>query len=88
MCSAVRSRHVRVQKQQLATAARGKATLPVQVRLDFSDLQQRLAWAVAHDAEAAAMAERADAHARRFIRIADIRCYWYRLLLEYAALLQ
>ena len=60
----------------------------MQVRLDFGDLQQRLAWAMAHDAEAAAMAERAAAHARRFIRIADIRCYWYRLLLEYAALLQ
>ena len=62
--------------------------LPIQVRLDFSDLPQQLAWAMAHDAEAAAMAERAAAHARRFIRIADIRCYWYRLLLEYAALLQ
>ena len=65
-----------------------EGTLHDQVRLDFSDLQQRLAWAGAHDAEAAAMAERAAAHARRFIRIADIRCYWYRLLLEYAALLQ
>ena len=59
-----------------------------QVRLDFSDLQQRLAWALTHDAEAAAMAERTAVHARRHIRVEDISCYWYRLLLEYAALLQ
>ena len=88
MCSAVRSHHVLVQKQQLAMLLEGRQHTAVQVRLDFSDLQQRLAWAISHDAEAAAMAERAAAHARRFIRSADIRCYWYRLLLEYAALLQ
>ena len=58
------------------------------MRLDYSDLPERLAWAVAHDAEAAAMAERAAVQARRHIRVADISCYWYRLLLEYASLLQ
>lgn len=58
------------------------------IRLDFRDLQARLDWAISHDKEAQAIAEQAALQARMFIRREDIQCYWYRLLLEYASLLQ
>lgn len=56
------------------------------VKLDFSNLQEQLDWALGHDKEAQAIAEQAALQARMFIRAEDIECYWYRLLLEYAAL--
>ena len=58
------------------------------MRLDFSNLQEQLDWALAHDKEAQAIAEQAALQARLFIRSEDIACYWYRLLLEYAALVK
>lgn len=58
------------------------------VRLDFMDLQAKLDWALGHDKQAQAIAEQAALQAKLFIRFEDMQCYWYRLLLEYAALLK
>ncbi|EIE18580.1 hypothetical protein COCSUDRAFT_45356 [Coccomyxa subellipsoidea C-169] len=60
----------------------------IPVGLDFQDLQGKLDWALSHDKEAHAIAEQAALQAKLFIRPEDIQCYWYRLLLEYAGLLQ
>ncbi len=60
----------------------------IPVGLDFQDLQGKLDWALSHDMEAHAIAEQAALQAKLFIRPEDIQCYWYRLLLEYASLLQ
>ena len=58
------------------------------VDFDLGNLDALLAWAVTHDREAQHMAEAAALQARHFIGHKDMQCYWYRLLLEYAALLQ
>ena len=58
------------------------------VKLDFSDLESQLAWAVKHDKEARKIGERGQALARTRLRPEDMECYLYRLLLEYYALLE
>lgn len=56
----------------------------IHLNLTLSDLDAKLAWAMKHDAEAEAMAKRALEVAQTRLRIADMECYIYRLLLEYA----
>lgn len=58
------------------------------VRLDYSDLAERLAWARAHDEEARLIGQRARAFAMARLRNQDMECYLFRLLLEYAAILE
>lgn len=58
------------------------------VKFDFSDLESKLEWALTHDAQAEAIAQRGKAFAYSRLRNEDIECYWARLLLEYASLLQ
>ncbi len=47
-----------------------------QVRLDFSDLRERLDWAAAHDAEAHAMGDAARRVAHRRLRYQDMQARW------------
>lgn len=56
----------------------------VHLNVTLADLEERLEWAMKHDAEAQAMAERALAVAQTRLRIVDMECYIYRLLLEYS----
>mmetsp|Transcript_3879 Transcript_3879/g.11239 ORF Transcript_3879/g.11239 Transcript_3879/m.11239 type:complete len:462 (+) Transcript_3879:334-1719(+) len=62
----------------------GRHLLPV--RLDLSDLRAQLNWAKSHDRKARAMAEAAKQLVSEHMRLEDIQCYTWRLLLEYAAL--
>ncbi|KAI9007818.1 glycosyl transferase family 90-domain-containing protein, partial [Hyaloraphidium curvatum] len=58
----------------------------IHLNVTLSDLESRLAWAMKHDAEAERMARKAAEVAAARLRIADMECYLYRLLLEYAQL--
>ena len=60
----------------------------VPVAFDYSDLQAKLSWAQENDnlAEKIAAAAREFAYSR--VRNEDLKCYLWRLLLEYAALLE
>ena len=58
----------------------------LQVELDFSDLEEKLKWAMKNDEKARRMGLEAREFAKRRLRIEDMECYLYRLLLEYAAL--
>lgn len=58
----------------------------IQVKLDLSDLRSQLDWAKGNDEEARAMALSAKRLVAQRMRLEDIQCYTWRLLLEYAAL--
>jgi len=58
----------------------------LQVKLDYSDLESTLQWAMEHDEEAHAIGMNAQHFARTWLRNEDLTCYFYRLLLEYSAI--
>ncbi len=60
----------------------------LQVKLDYSDLEAKLRWALDHDEEARKIAEEGQRFAHTRLRNEDMSCYLYRLLLEYAAILE
>ncbi len=58
------------------------------VDLGYNNLKERLKWALKHDEEAKAIGKRAQEFSLKRLRKDDMRCYMYRLLLEYAAILE
>lgn len=58
----------------------------VPVRLDLSDLDEKLEWARSNDAEARQIAERARELALRLLHPGQHKCFASRLLIEYDAL--
>jgi len=60
----------------------------LQVKLDYSDLETQLQWALQHDEEARLIGENAQRFARTRLRNVDLSCYFYRLLLEYSAIVE
>ena len=60
----------------------------IPVRLDYSDLEEKLHWAINHDSKAAEIAAKGQEVANTQLRDADMECYLYRLLLEYNMLLK
>jgi hypothetical protein len=54
---------------------------------DFADVRPQLEWALANDAEARAIADRATRFARRWLRAQDEQCWTFRVIAEYADLL-
>lgn len=57
------------------------------IDLGYKNLQKTLDWVLQHDKEAEAMGKRGRQFALQRLRKDDMRCYMYRLLLEYAAIL-
>ena len=62
----------------------GQHYLPV--KLDYSNLDSQLQWAISHDNLAKQIGQQARHFAKTRLRTADLECYTYRLLLEYAAM--
>ena len=60
----------------------------IPVKLDYSDLEGKIEWALKHDEEAAAIAAAGQMVALTQFRDADFACYLFRLLLEYGTLLK
>lgn len=60
----------------------------LQVDLDFGNLESTLQWAIEHDTDAEAIGARAQKFARTRLRNVDMECYMYRLLIEYAAIVE
>lgn len=60
----------------------------LQIDLDYGNLEKTLRWAMDHDEEAKAIGRRAQRFARTRLRNVDMECYMYRLLLEYAAIVE
>lgn len=58
----------------------------IQIKLDYSDLDYKLQWALDHDDKMRAIGQRARRFAKTRLRNEDMECYLYRLLLEYAAM--
>ena len=56
----------------------------IPIRLDFSDLAEKLHWVKTHDREARLIAERARQLATRHLNTRSHKCYMNRLLFEYA----
>jgi len=59
----------------------------LQIDLAYKTLEDTLSWALLHDEEAKAIGKRAQKFALTRLRKEDMACYMYRLLLEYAAIL-
>lgn len=60
----------------------------LRVKLDYSDLEKQLRWATQNDNEARMIGQRARAIAKTRLRNHDMECYLFRLLLEYASILE
>ena len=60
----------------------------IPVLFDFSDLEDKLQWALNHDLEAEMIGAAAQEFAYSRVRNEDLLCYLWRLLLEYASLLE
>ena len=58
----------------------------IQVKLDYSDLDEKLQWALDHDNEMRVIGQKGRLFARTRLRNEDMECYLFRLLLEYAAI--
>ena len=58
----------------------------IPVKMDLSDLEEKIKWAAGHEREAAQIAENARNFAESKLRRVDIQAYLFRLLLEYHAL--
>ena len=61
------------------------APAPNPCRPDYSDLVQQVEWARTHDRQAAAIAAEAVLWVNEGLKEEDLKCYLYRLLLEYGA---
>jgi len=57
------------------------------IDLAYENLEETLTWALEHDEEAKAIGKRAQEFALTRLRKEDMACYKYRLLLEFAAIL-
>jgi len=57
------------------------------IDLAYENLEETLTWALEHDEEAKAIGKRAQEFALTRLRKEDMACYMYRLLLEFAAIL-
>ena len=60
----------------------------IQVELDFSDLEEKVKWAIRNDKKAKLIGLEAREFAKKRLRTEDLQCYLFRLLLEYAAILE
>ena len=60
----------------------------MQVSLDYSNLESQLQWAIQNDDKARMIGQQGRDFAFRHLRNQDMECYLFRLLLEYAAMLQ
>ena len=60
----------------------------IPVALDFSDLEERVQWALDNEWEAQAIVRRANRAVRQETRQEDMDCYWFRFLLEYGSLMK
>lgn len=60
----------------------------IPVKHDLSDLEEKVAWAHTHQAQAQRIAEHGRKTVERHIRPEDQQCYTYRLMLEYHALFE
>lgn len=60
----------------------------VPIAPDFSDLTERLEWAIANDAKSEKITQNANALADNYLRVQDMNCYSALALLEYASLVQ
>lgn len=63
----------------------GEHYLPID--LGYQNLEETLDWALHHDEEAEAIGRKGRQFALMRMRKEDMRCYMYRLLLEYSAIL-
>ena len=54
---------------------------------DLSDLVEKVEWAIEHDSEAKAIAQRGFEFVREFLRPQRIACYWAHLLTGYGQLM-
>jgi len=52
----------------------------------LTDVEEKLAWAAAHPAEAEAIARNAKEFAREHLHVPSIACYWWQLLAAMAEL--
>jgi len=59
----------------------------VQVKFDFSDLEEKLIWAMDHEKEAKEIADASTDFIKNHLRTDDVNCYVYRLILDYAKVL-
>ena len=60
----------------------------IPVNYNLTDLPQKIEWAHTHPVEAAFITQHAAKIANKFLRRDDMRCYMYRLLLEYQTLFE
>ena len=60
----------------------------LRIALDYSDLESKLKWAMKHDEEAREIGLRARDFSKKHLRREDMECYLFRLLLEYANILE
>ena len=60
----------------------------VRVALDYSDLADKIQWAMDHDQEAKQIGLRGRDFSKKHLRKQDMECYLFRLLLEYASILE
>ena len=65
--------------------AEGKHYL--RVALDYSDLNSKISWAIDNDDEAKEIGLQARDFSKKHLRREDMECYLFRLLLEYARVL-
>jgi len=58
----------------------------IPVKADFSDLVEKVEWAIAHDDHARAIAQNGTRFVRAHLHMTRVHCYWARLLSRYSAL--
>jgi len=58
----------------------------VPVKADFSDLIEKVEWAITHDDDARAIARNGAQFVREHLHMTRVHCYWARLLSRYSAL--
>lgn len=58
----------------------------IPLKLDWSDVEEKVEWAYMHDGEAKRIGERSSKFAVRYLRDVDMQCYAARVMLEYGSL--
>ena len=58
----------------------------IPVKADFSDLIEKVEWAITHDDDARAIARNGAQFVREHLHMTRVHCYWARLLSRYSAL--
>ncbi len=59
----------------------------IPVEMDLSDLEKKVEWAIQNDELAHKIAENGRNFVRNHVRVEDLDCYVFRLLLEYGNLI-